>query len=58
MGRAGAELFAQEGARNTTIDRDGTTLEEVDAGMVAAGGDAKALVADLSNNDAVSSPPF
>ncbi len=53
MGRAGAELFAQEGARIAAIDRDGAALEEVVAGIVAAGGDAKAFVADLSNNDAV-----
>jgi NAD(P)-dependent dehydrogenase (short-subunit alcohol dehydrogenase family) len=49
MGRAGCELFAQHGARVAAIDRNGDALAEVVAGIEAAGGQARAFVADLSD---------
>lgn len=53
MGKAGAELFAGEGARVAAIDRDEQALKEVVQAINAAGGEAEAFVADLSDNDEV-----
>jgi NAD(P)-dependent dehydrogenase (short-subunit alcohol dehydrogenase family) len=53
MGRAGAELFAREGAQVAAIDRDEAALKTVVDGINANGGKANGFVADLSGNDAV-----
>ncbi|KAA9164427.1 SDR family oxidoreductase [Amycolatopsis acidicola] len=53
MGRAGAELFAREGARVAAVDRDAEALKSVVDGINANGGKAEGFVADLSDNDAV-----
>lgn len=47
MGRAGAELFAAEGAKVALIDIDGKRAKEVADQINAAGGDAIAIAADL-----------
>lgn len=48
MGRSMATLFAAEGARVVAADIVANRLEEVVAGIRAAGGDATAVVADVS----------
>src|SRR5262245_49463742 len=53
MGRAGAELFAREGARVAAIDRDAEALKSVVDAINADGGEAEGFVADLGDNDAV-----
>ncbi|MDF2233738.1 SDR family oxidoreductase [Albimonas sp. CAU 1670] len=47
MGRAGAEMFAAEGAAVAVVDRDEAAAQEVVAGIEAAGGRAVAISADL-----------
>ena len=49
MGRAGAELFAREGARVVVADRDGVAAKEVAAAICGRGGEAIAVEADVSN---------
>lgn len=51
MGRAGCELFAQEGARIAAVDRDEARLKEVVDGINTAGGNAQGFAADLSDAD-------
>lgn len=53
MGRAGAELFAREGAQVAAIDRDADALKSVVDEINDRGGKAEGFVADLSDNDAV-----
>lgn len=53
MGRAGAELFAREGARVAAIDRDAEALKSVVDAINADGGEAEGFVADLGDNKAV-----
>lgn len=47
MGRAGAELFAAEGAKVALVDIDGEKANEVAELINASGGDAVAIAADL-----------
>ena len=49
IGRATAELFAEEGARVVVADVAVDTVEEVAAGIRDAGGAATAVVADVSS---------
>ena len=51
MGRAGALLFAREGAKVAAIDVDAAGAEAVAADIRAAGGEAVAIAADLSRDD-------
>jgi NAD(P)-dependent dehydrogenase (short-subunit alcohol dehydrogenase family) len=53
IGRAIAEAFAKEGARVGIVARSKDQVEEVAAGINAAGGEALALVGDVSNADDV-----
>lgn len=53
IGRAMAERFAAEGAAVAVVDLDGTRAERVTRGIVAGGGRAMALVADVSDEAAV-----
>jgi NAD(P)-dependent dehydrogenase (short-subunit alcohol dehydrogenase family) len=53
MGRAGAELFAQEGATVAAVDRDAEALTAVIEKINANGGSARGFVADLSDNSEV-----
>jgi 3-oxoacyl-[acyl-carrier protein] reductase len=48
MGRAGAELFAREGARVVVADRDSVAAKEVAATICSQGGEAIAVEADVS----------
>ncbi|QEN87642.1 SDR family oxidoreductase [Labrys sp. KNU-23] len=48
MGGAASRLFAAEGAKVAIIDRNGTAAEETAAAIRAAGGEAAAFVADVS----------
>jgi NAD(P)-dependent dehydrogenase (short-subunit alcohol dehydrogenase family) len=52
MGRAGALRFAKEGAAVGIVDVDETGVAAVVAEIEQAGGRAKGIVADLSNDDA------
>jgi 3-oxoacyl-[acyl-carrier protein] reductase len=52
MGRATAELLAREGARVACWDVD-EAVADVAASIVAAGGDAAAMVVDIADEDAV-----
>jgi NAD(P)-dependent dehydrogenase (short-subunit alcohol dehydrogenase family) len=52
IGAATAHLFAQEGARLLLVDRD-PAIEETAAAIRADGGDASAIVADVSSADEV-----
>ncbi|MGI9326881.1 MAG: SDR family NAD(P)-dependent oxidoreductase [Pseudomonadales bacterium] len=54
MGKATAELFADEGARVAAIDLNAGPLQTVVDGIVAVGGDAKAWTLDLSDAAAIS----
>ena len=51
MGRAGALLFAREGAKVAAIDVDAAGAEAVAEEIRAAGGEAVAIAADLSRDD-------
>jgi 3-oxoacyl-[acyl-carrier protein] reductase len=53
MGRATAELFAERGASVVVVDVDGDAAEETAARIQAAGGEATATVADVSDADDV-----
>ncbi|MEC9435171.1 MAG: SDR family oxidoreductase [Pseudomonadota bacterium] len=49
MGRAGATMFAAEGARVAVCDHDAAAVEAATAAIREAGGEALPLVADLSD---------
>ncbi|HEX4892638.1 MAG TPA: SDR family oxidoreductase [Hyphomicrobiaceae bacterium] len=51
MGRAGALLFAREGAAVGVVDIDGAAAEKVVAEIKAKGGKAVAIVADLTKDE-------
>jgi len=51
MGRAGALLFAREGARVVVVDVAASRVESVVAEITAAGGTAHGIVADLTHDD-------
>jgi 3-oxoacyl-[acyl-carrier protein] reductase len=53
MGRAIAELFAEEGARVAACDRNETDLQEVVRGIGAAGHTAQAFPLDVADSAAV-----
>lgn len=53
IGRAVAEALAAEGARVALSARDGAALEEVAAGIRAAGGEALAVPADVRSDQAI-----
>ena len=53
IGRAMAELFAQEGSAVVVADRDSEHAEAVAAGVREAGGDALPVTVDVSDVDAV-----
>ena len=53
IGRATAELFAEEGARVVLADIAGATLEAVGSGIREAGGSATGVVADVSTEEGV-----
>jgi len=55
IGRASAALFAAEGARIAVVDRDGAGADATVGAIVAAGGTARAFVADVARVDAA--PP-
>jgi len=55
IGRALAERFAGQGCRVVVNDVDATTAEATAADIVAAGGRAIGVVADVSNSDQVAS---
>ena len=56
MGRATAELFADEGARVAAIDRDGPGVESVVQGIVEAHGVEAAAAWELDLRDAARIP--
>ncbi|NMO88265.1 SDR family NAD(P)-dependent oxidoreductase [Actinomycetospora sp. TBRC 11914] len=51
MGRAGAELFAAEGAAVVVVDRDAAGAQATTAAVEAAGGRAVTVVADIAEAD-------
>lgn len=53
IGRATAELLAQEGARVAALDLDGDALRELVAGIEGVTGVARAWEVDVSDEDAV-----
>jgi len=53
IGRSIAVLFAQEGARVAVLDQDRARAEDTCRAIVEGGGSALALVADVSNGDAL-----
>lgn len=53
LGAALAKTLAARGARVALVARDGAALDEVVAGIRAAGGDAHAIVADVADKQAV-----
>lgn len=53
IGEATARLFAEEGAKVVLADRAGEAVEEVAAGIRRAGGEAVAVVADVSTEAGV-----
>jgi meso-butanediol dehydrogenase / (S,S)-butanediol dehydrogenase / diacetyl reductase len=53
IGRATAALFAREGSRVVVADRRGERAEEVAAAIVAAGGEAMPVTADVATVDGV-----
>jgi 3-oxoacyl-[acyl-carrier protein] reductase len=55
MGRATAELFADEGARVIATDLTLEGVEPIAAGIRDAGGDARAWALDVSDPDAIAS---
>jgi len=52
MGRAGAEIFAREGARVAVVDRDEQGVAQVVEEITQGGGDAFAIAADLRDDAA------
>lgn len=52
-GRATAQLFAREGARVLAVDRDEDSARETVETIVAAGGEARPLRADVTREDEV-----
>ena len=55
IGRAAAELFASEGAAVAVVDLDADAAEATAATISASGGEARAIVADVSSAAEVSS---
>ena len=55
MGRATAQLFADEGARVAIIDLNGEALQDVAAELEGVGAEVLALTVDLSEREAVES---
>ncbi|MBV1696353.1 MAG: SDR family NAD(P)-dependent oxidoreductase, partial [Hyphomicrobiales bacterium] len=53
LGRATAEVLGREGAFVYVTDLDGAAAETVAAGIVAAGGAARGLAADVSKGQDV-----
>jgi NAD(P)-dependent dehydrogenase (short-subunit alcohol dehydrogenase family) len=53
IGRSIAEVFAAEGAKTVLVARRAELLDEVAAGIKAKGGEALALPADLTKEDAI-----
>jgi dihydroanticapsin dehydrogenase len=53
IGKATAELFAEEGARLVVVDIDATALEETAANIKALGVDVLPIQADISDEDSV-----
>lgn len=53
MGKATAELFADEGAKVALCDVNGDAVEAVAAGIREAGGDARAWAVDLSDAEVI-----
>ena len=53
MGKATAELFADEGARVAALDVNAAPLEAVVGGIRAAGGEVRAWTVDLANRAAI-----
>ena len=53
MGRATAQLFADEGARVAAVDRDGPTVEAVVREITQAGGEAAAYACDVATGAAI-----
>jgi NAD(P)-dependent dehydrogenase (short-subunit alcohol dehydrogenase family) len=53
IGRGIAEAFAAEGAKTVLVARRAALLEEVAAGITRDGGEALALAADLTREDAI-----
>src|SRR5581483_816422 len=53
MGRATAQLFADEGAVVAAVDRDGAVVKGVADEVTAAGGKATAFELDVSDPDAI-----
>jgi 3-oxoacyl-[acyl-carrier protein] reductase len=53
LGSAAAALFAREGAKVVAVDRSGTSVETTTEAIVAAGGQALAIVADVTKADDV-----
>ncbi len=53
LGRAGAEIFAREGALVGCVDLDGAAAEQTAATIVAGGGRAIGLRADVTDSGAV-----
>jgi len=51
MGRVGAQLFAQEGAKVVAVDLDQRSAAETARAIESAGGEAIALRADVSNSE-------
>jgi NAD(P)-dependent dehydrogenase (short-subunit alcohol dehydrogenase family) len=51
IGKAIATVFAAEGARVCVVDRDGRRAEKTVAEIVASGGDAIALMADVTDSE-------
>src|SRR5512139_3247159 len=53
MGRATAQLFADEGARVAAVDRDGPAVAAVVRDITQAGGDAAAYACDVATGAAI-----
>src|SRR5262245_24187912 len=53
IGRATCELFAEEGAAVVVAERNEATAKEVAAGIVARGGRAPAVTADVADESSI-----